>query len=49
MAHSEHNATNCDVGWTPLAQFVFRGDEAVEGAAFKKAKSFGGDHHRTFT
>ena len=48
MDQSERNATNCDVGWTPLTQFIFRGDETGEGAATNKVKSCGADHQHIY-
>ena len=44
MDQSERNSTNSDVGWMPFTQFIFRGDETVEGAATKNIKTCGGDH-----
>ncbi len=48
MDHSERHATNCDIGWMPVTQFMCRGDETVEGAATKQVKSFGYDHQRIY-
>ena len=43
MYHEHHMPQNLDLWAQPCAQFVFRGDELLEGARTKKVKSFGTD------
>ena len=44
MQHSEELAEHNDLKAMPATQFLFRGEENVEGRAQLKVKSFGGDH-----
>ena len=44
MYHDRNMPQNLDYWSQPCAQFVFRGDELLEGLRSKKVKSFGYDH-----